>query len=356
MKKTMLALTLLLCLVLTACSGWGEKFPLTLGYEGLEDSVKKDAAMAVIRYDLDPEDFTVTNSFGWDEDAVLIFPRYVGSLVELYTIEAEGTDDFVLYSEPRCSIVVEENTVIRLNVDDLGYNKMWYLEVSAPDGESFGTPIPYPCETDKTLVYAGAEWDGKDCFADNWGEEEEPVPTLKPVIYLYPEEKSRVEVSLDYCGELTCTYPRYKQGWTVTAQPDGTLTDEQGKEYNYLYWEGVGYDNFDFSEGFCVTGEDTAEFLENALASLGLTRREANEFIVFWLPMMEKNPYNVIAFQTETYEEAAKLHVSPKPDSLIRVFMAWYGSQEAVELQEQQLTTPEREGFTVVEWGGSEVK
>ncbi|MBQ2445190.1 MAG: hypothetical protein II272_01990 [Oscillospiraceae bacterium] len=71
---------------------------------------------------------------------------------------------------------------------------------------------------------------------------------------------------------------------------------------------------------------------------------------------MEENPYNIIAFQTETYEEAAKLHISPKPDSLIRIFMAWYGSQEAVNLPEQQLITPDREGFTVVEWGGTGIK
>lgn len=357
MKKTLLALVLLLCLALTACGGQGEKFPLTLGYEGLEDSVKNNTAVAVIRYDPDPRDLTVTDSYGRDEDAVLIFPQFVGSIVELYFIRAEGSNDFSLYDKPQRSITVKEDTVIRLNVDDLGPNRMWYLKVSTPDGESFGTPIPYPCETNKSLVYVGKSWNGKDCLPKNWGETvEELEPTLKPVIYLYPEEETRVEVSLDYCGELTCTYPKYKHGWTVTAQPDGTLTDESGKEYNYLYWEGVGYDNFDFSEGFCVAGEDTAAFLENALEALGLTRREANEFIVFWLPMMEENPYNIIAFQTETYEEAAKLHISPKPDSLIRIFMAWYGSQEAVNLPEQQLITPDREGFTVVEWGGTGIK
>ena len=59
--------------------------------------------------------------------------------------------------------------------------------------------------------------------------------TAKPVIYLYPEEETQVTVKLDYAGELTCTYPAYDDGWTVTAQPDGTLTDAAGQTYSYLF-------------------------------------------------------------------------------------------------------------------------
>ena len=47
----------------------------------------------------------------------------------------------------------------------------------------------------------------------------------KPVIYLYPEETTEVTVKLDFKGKLTSTYPAYENGWKVTAQPDGTLTD-----------------------------------------------------------------------------------------------------------------------------------
>lgn len=178
----------------------------------------------------------------------------------------------------------------------------------------------------------------------------------KPVIYLYPETETEVSVMLTLDGELNCTYPAYGEGWNVTALPDGTLTDAQGQTYNYLYWEGETEIEFDFSEGFCVKGEDTAVFLEKALAKLGLTRREANEFIVYWLPLMEQNPYNVISFQTENYTEAAELTVSPEPDTMLRVFMAWKGTEEFTEISEQELTARSRTGFTVVEWGGTEVE
>lgn len=177
----------------------------------------------------------------------------------------------------------------------------------------------------------------------------------KPVIYLYPEEETEVTVKLDYDGELTCTYPFYENEWVVTALPDGTLMDAKGQSYNYLYWEGLSTTEYDFSEGFCVPGEQTAEFLEKALEQAGLSRKEANEFIVYWLPMMQENPYNVISFQTEEYTEHARLEIAPQPDTLIRVFMAWYGSEEPVSIREQQFETVERKGFTVVEWGGCEV-
>ena len=104
---------------------------------------------------------------------------------------------------------------------------------------------------------------------------DESMVSKKPVIYLYPEQEQEVSVRLEYDGELTCTYPEYKEGWTVTAEPDGRLTDRTGTEYNYLYWEGTSDWEYDFSEGFCVAGKDSAEFLEGALAELGLTRREA---------------------------------------------------------------------------------
>ena len=177
----------------------------------------------------------------------------------------------------------------------------------------------------------------------------------KPVIYLYPEEETEVTVRLDYDGTLTCTYPAYEDGWTVTAAPDGTLRDEAGQTYSYLYWEGVTRTEYDFSRGFCVPGADTAAFLEDALARLGLTRREANEFIVYWLPRMEANPYNLIAFQAEDYTNHARLTVTPEPDSLLRVFMAWKPLEAPMDLPAQALPAFDRAGFTVVEWGGAEL-
>ena len=44
--------------------------------------------------------------------------------------------------------------------------------------------------------------------------------------------------------------------------------------------------------GFVVEGKDTIKFLEEKLKQLGLTDKEADEFIIYWLPKLENNKYN----------------------------------------------------------------
>ena len=69
-----------------------------------------------------------------------------------------------------------------------------------------------------------------------------------------------------------------------------------------------------------------------------------------------RNPYNIISFQTDTYTDAAELQINPAPDTVIRVFMTFEASDYMIRILPQKLTAPERIGFTVVEWGGTEVQ
>ncbi len=180
----------------------------------------------------------------------------------------------------------------------------------------------------------------------------------KPIIYLYPEAPTVCTVKATLNGEFTCTYPVHgSDGWqNFTTYPDGTIVFPDGKEYYALYWEGILHTQWDFSKGFCIAGKDTAAFLEWALAAQGLSRREANEFIVYWLPHMEVNPYNVISFQSSAYTDCAALEITPTPDNLIRVFMAYYPTDTVMDIEPQAFEPIARKGFTVVEWGGDRVK
>lgn len=175
----------------------------------------------------------------------------------------------------------------------------------------------------------------------------------KPVIYLYPQVETNVTVTLDYNGVLTHTYPSYEDGWEVTAYPDGSIIDNNGIEYPYLFWEGESNIEYDTDKGFCVSGEDTEEFLRKKLKILGLNNVELEDFLDFWVPFMKKNPYNKISFQTTNYTENAKLIINPKPDSILRVYMVFEPLEEYVEIEEQALDTFKRIGFAVIEWGGS---
>lgn len=180
----------------------------------------------------------------------------------------------------------------------------------------------------------------------------------KPIIYLYPETEQEVSVKVGVEDRLTCTYPKYNKGWNVIAKPNGDLIDvSTGRNLYALYWEGIDTNAKVEKDGFVIKGEDSIKFLEEKLAILGLSEREAEEFIVYWLPKLEANKYNYIRFETaEEIEQNMPLIINPTPDTIIRIVMNFKGLDKPIEVEEQELFTPQRKGFTVVEWGGTEIK
>ena len=189
-------------------------------------------------------------------------------------------------------------------------------------------------------------------------------PTLcsiadKPIIYLYPTEKTEISIKVGNPQNLTHTYPKYEEdGWKVIAEPNGTLVNRKtNRKYYALYWEGKNTIVPNLKEGFVIKGNDTVPFLEEKLASLGLNEREANEFIIYWLPKLESSPYNYIRFQTtEEQNLNIPLNVTPQPDTVIRVLMEYKNLVTPIIVKEQVLPpTPTRNGFTLIEWGGSDI-
>lgn len=198
----------------------------------------------------------------------------------------------------------------------------------------------------------------------NW--QEDMYQIKKPNVYIYPEQESKVNVYLTVDNMLT-TWPKANlvdedmYNWSVTAEPDGTLYQDE-YEYSYLFWEAETTDSYDFEKGFCVKGSETGEFLRSTLSQIGLTPREYNEFIVFWLPQMEQNEYNLISFvgldSNDDYNTTYPLTVvdeNGNEPNILRVNMIWKAS-DYTKIEPQIFTTFDRTGFTVVEWGGREVK
>ena len=70
---------------------------------------------------------------------------------------------------------------------------------------------------------------------------------------------------------------------------------------------------------------------------------------------MQDNEYNLITFANEEYKQRVNLSIDPKPDSVLRVFMVYKPITSKIDITPQQLTTFTRTGFTVVEWGGTDV-
>ena len=184
----------------------------------------------------------------------------------------------------------------------------------------------------------------------------DPNVAYKPMIYIYPESEMEVSVKLGKPELLTSVYPKYNNGWNALASPNGDLKIN-GRTYYGLYWEGkINIDN-NYNDGFVVKREDTVSFLESKLSILGLNEREANEFIVYWLPILESSKYNFIRFESmEVINREMPLEVTPVPDTMIRVLMEYKPLNEKIEVLVQKLIPQERHGYSVIEWGGTLLK
>ena len=177
----------------------------------------------------------------------------------------------------------------------------------------------------------------------------------KPVIYLYPEQAMDVNVQVAPNGGFTYTDPVYpEKGWFVHATPKGELYSYNEKaNYPYLFWEGHA-DGFGFSDnGFVFSRKTLESDMIDLLAKTGLNKQETADFLEFWLPKMEEKPYVFVTFANQrAFESVAPLTVTPRPDSVLRVFMSFEPLDAYKKVEPLALTGFERKGFTVVEWGG----
>ncbi len=180
----------------------------------------------------------------------------------------------------------------------------------------------------------------------------------KPVIYLYPTRKTDVNVRVSLTnGRFTQCIPEGNGEWNVTATPDGKLTDKaSGESYDYIYWESTDNTEYDWSQGYAVKGSEAEAFLLRILPEMGLNENEYTEFIDYWLPRLEKNEYNLVTFQTKCYTDTVRMDISPEPDSVLRLFMAFKRVDGPVYVERPKIEPFERKGFTVVEWGGAEIR
>jgi len=181
----------------------------------------------------------------------------------------------------------------------------------------------------------------------------------KPVIYLYPKENMDISVQLNLKNsKFTTIYPKFngKNTWKVRAKPNGDILINN-KTYPYLFWEAKSYSPFETNEkeGFIITEENAEKFLEEKLKILGLNDKEKTDFITFWLPVLLKNKISLCTFQSKKFFDNIELNVTPKPDSLIRVFLTIKKLDNLINIKEQKLISNERKGFTVIEWGGSNI-
>lgn len=188
----------------------------------------------------------------------------------------------------------------------------------------------------------------------------------KPVIYLYNNEETIVDLSVKPKGEFSFTYPAYNNGWKVKTNTDGTVTDLfTEKSYPYLFWEaetqGLFFDYGEKNmEGWLIRTDTCIAFLENKLTELGLNETEKTDFITFWGPILQKEEFALVQFLVDDAyaENIAEMTIKPAPDAIRRVYLLMAPMEHpytGIDLVPQEFEPFERNGFTVIEWGGTDL-
>ena len=279
------------------------------------------------------------------------YEQYIEFITEHDVKQEYSEEDFInkkylLYSMTidSCSESIDKN---ELKKEDNKYKL--YFDVSYSCGVCAPMYEVYMYEVDDTNLDIEAYTktiSRKEC---------DPNVAYKPIIYIYPTYDMDLNIKLGNPNNLLYTYPKYKNSWNIRVSTNGNIYDyDTNRNYYGLYWEGIDNYKLDMSEGFVVKGEDSVKFLEEKLSILGLNEYEINEFIIYWIDKLESNKYNFISFRNiEDINNSMPLYISNEPDTLIRVMMDFKGLDEYIEVKEQVLTKVNREGYTIVEWGGT---
>ena len=179
------------------------------------------------------------------------------------------------------------------------------------------------------------------------------IMVLKPNIYIYPEEKSQLEVTLGFPkgGKVVTSIPEYRAGWNVSVDKNSLIDNT----FNYLFYESSQPDVWQLNEGWVVKQADLKDFFIENMRLYGFVGAEISDFTDYWIPKLIYSDYFEIYPQNQQLiESVIQLNISKNPDHLLRLFYVVKPSNHpsGFVLPAPQIENSfKREGFFVTEWG-----
>ncbi len=171
----------------------------------------------------------------------------------------------------------------------------------------------------------------------------------KPAIYLYPTTDMNIKVEVDIKGFMYKDIPAYGKGWNVFVTKEGLIENK----YDYLFYEALLLHLDLPTEGWVVEYSNLETWFNEKLPELGLNEKESAQFMEYWLKELPvANYYEIKLLDQAFLAKNMALSVSPEPDTLIRLIFNFRPLLEKETVSEPFISTPIRNGFTVVEWGG----
>lgn len=184
------------------------------------------------------------------------------------------------------------------------------------------------------------------------------VLVRKPNIYIYPEEKIdlKIEISFPFGGKIITSEPTYtSSGWNITIDTTGLINNA----YQYLFYECEIPNHFQTHEGWKVTQGNLEKFFNESLDKFGLNEKEIHDFVEYWVPKLTDFEYYLIFPQNrEIINQLINLNFSKEPQNLQRIFYLFKGIDKdtGVNINPPQYTSVNRNGYTIIEWGGITVR
>lgn len=173
----------------------------------------------------------------------------------------------------------------------------------------------------------------------------------KPNIYIYPTEKTQLEVKINFPmgGNIITSIPEYGQGWNIAVDTNGLIDNT----YSYLFYESIQPDIWQVNYGWITKSDQLESFFRQNMSEYGFEGREIDDFIDYWIPKLDNYAFYSIYPQTErTITNVIKIDFSKQPDTMLRLFYVIKGhNQMPDELIEPTIESFERNGFAVTEWG-----
>lgn len=181
----------------------------------------------------------------------------------------------------------------------------------------------------------------------------------KPIVYLYPENPTLVDVLLEIPGIITVSDPQYPAGgWQdVLAQPNGDLWYGEA-QYPYLYYEAEVDKVNPPGTGIVIKTTHLEPMFRTILTQYGLNKKEINDFTEYWVPRLqsENKPYVLFSILDPIEKDRIdRVIINPKPETRIEIsaYFKLLDAPVAIAPMALPASPPKREGFVMVEWGGT---
>ena len=181
------------------------------------------------------------------------------------------------------------------------------------------------------------------------------IGAYKPNIYIYTEDGTTIYVTVTFLDPdlLTTTIPDYSGIWQVEANHDGVLTDAEGTEYGYLFYESETLTHyFQTEKGWLIKADSREEQYREILSAYGFSEREIDDFIEYWVTKLDAGKdYMMYPQDTKIVDRAMPVVIDPTPEEVVRIWFA-FDEETKDSYTVPQITAIERDGYTVLEWGG----